>query len=1194
MSVNWTPEQLQAINARGSNILVAAAAGSGKTAVLVERIIRRVCDAKNPTPIDRLLILTFTEAAAAEMKRKIADAIAKQIKDDPDNEYLRRQGMLIHSAHISTIHAFCMSIIQNNIHKTSIPPDFSLIDDTENTLLKNQALDAVFEGYYKRIDKKDAFRDLTVGYGGIKTDDNLRGTVLKLYDFIQSLAYPEKWLKTAADQYKKVVKSNSIEGTVWENLLLDICYDLSAEIKENLDTAIALIEDTVPHDHKCYIYYTNMYAEFNSLFSMVLNKSASYMELAECVNNFSIPRFYGKSGVDDNIIYTLEAIRKEIISKNHKEMLELVNAANNENIEKIIKCMPRVQVLKQLVRQTERLHKSMKREKSFLDFNDLEHEMIGLISTKSGEPTSLAFELQDRFDEILVDEYQDTSNIQDTMFRLISKDNKNVFMVGDLKQSIYRFRNAAPDIFAEKYREYLKGNGGICIRLFKNFRSRPQVIDSVNGLFSSIMKMETGGIDYTKEEYLVYGADYAEDCGNFTTEILLTDADKNNYPDEFHEYSSNQLEAISVARRIRNMVDNCELYVKDKATNQPRPVRFGDITILTRNKSKVPELKEVLEEYGISAYSEIGKSFLDSTEVLTVLSFLQIIDNPRQDIPLIAVLRSPMFNFSPDELCQIRLAKKGDFYDALLASAEDGNKKVRYFLKILNNFRNNSSHMGVDEMIQRIYYDLHYMTIAGSMPGGKLRQANLNLLYETGAFFEKSNTNGLFNFMAYIESIREVGGDLTPAKLFSENSETVSIVTIHKSKGLEYPVVFLYGADQDFKESDASKSVIWHEDSGIAMDYVDTYNRVRYQSAPKLLLRERIKRQQRAEEMRLLYVALTRAKEKLIISSVISGRKSTWKNAIFSQTGDVVSGYIRRCLRTRDWMLAAFLSHPDSLVLREAAERMDIIPKCDIGYNLDVRIVNHATNPIDITISDIGDINDESATHIISEDVSDRLSYEYPHTELSKTPLKLSVSEIKRRLMPDNNFVPSIPTLSTSILAETSQIGAAEKGTITHYVMQHLDLSKTNSVNEIEEQLTYMINSGIISQRQADVVDCESLYNFFISPVGIRLKGADRVERELDFYMEIPANVINPDIPEHDKSEPVLLQGIADCVFFEGDNIVLLDYKTDNVTEESVQKRADSYKTQIDYYAQALENILERPVNERYLYFLNLNKTIKM
>ena len=1194
MSVNWTPEQLQAINARGSNILVAAAAGSGKTAVLVERIIRRVCDAENPSSIDRLLILTYTEAAAAEMKRKIADAIAKQIKENPDNEYLRRQGMLIHSAHISTIHAFCMAIIQNNIHKTAIPPDFSLIDDTENKLLKNQALDAVLESYYKRIEKKDAFRDLTVGYGGIKTDDNLRGTVLKLYEFVQSLAYPEKWLKTAADQYKKVVKANSVEGTVWEKLLVDICYDLSKEIKESLDAVMALIEDTVPHDHKCYIYYTDMYAEFNSLFSLVLNKSASYSELAESVTNFSIPRFYGKSGIDDDIIYTLESIRKEIISKNLKEMAELVNAANSENIEKIIKCSPRVQVLKQLVRQTERLHKSMKREKSFLDFNDLEHETIGLISTRKGEPTQLAIELQDRFDEILVDEYQDTSNIQDTMFRLISKDNKNIFMVGDLKQSIYRFRNAAPDIFAEKYREYLKGNGGICIRLFKNFRSRTQIIDSVNGLFSSIMKRETGGIDYTKEEYLVYGADYAEDCGNFTTEILLTDTDKNHYPDEYLEYSSNQLEAITVARRIRNMVDNCELYVKDKATNQPRPVRFGDITILIRNKSKAPELKEILEEYGISAYSEIGKSFLDSTEVMTVLSFLQIIDNPRQDIPLIAVLRSPMFNFSPDELCQIRLAIKGDFYDTLLSAAENGNKKARYFLNVLNNFRNNSSHMGVDEMIQRICYDLHYMAIAGSMPGGKLRQANLNLLYETGASFEKSGTSGLFNFMAYIESVRDVGGDLTPAKLFSENAETVSIMTIHKSKGLEYPVVFLYGTEQDFKESDASKSVIWHEDAGIAMDYVDTYNRVRYQSAPKLLLKERIKRQQRAEEMRLLYVALTRAKEKLIISSTISDRKSNWKKAIFSQAGEVIPGFIRRCLRTRDWMLAAFLSHPDSLILRKEAERMDIISKCDTGYNLEVRIINHATNPIDI-ISPDNEYNEEKTIKkITNEDILDRLLYEYPHTELSKTPLKLSVSEIKRRLMPDNNFVPSLPALNTSILTGTSQIGAAEKGTITHYVMQHLDYEKTNSAHEIEEQIIFMVNSGMISKRQADIVDIESIYSFFISPIGVRLKGAKRVERELDFYMEIPASVINPNIPDHDKTEPILLQGIADCVFFEGDNIILLDYKTDRVTEENAQARAEFYKTQIDYYAQALENILEKPVNERYLYFMNLNKTIKM
>lgn len=1194
MSVNWTPEQLQAINTRGSNILVAAAAGSGKTAVLVERIIRRVCDAQNPVPIDRLLILTYTEAAAAEMKRKISDAIAQKIKENPDNEYLRHQGLLVHSAHISTIHAFCMAILQNNIHKTTIPPDFSLIDNVENVTLRNQALDTVLERYYKRIEKKEGFRDLTVGYGGIKSDDSLRGTVLKLHDFVRSLAYPEKWLKATADQYKKALKNNSIQGTVWETLLLKVCRDLALEIKRSLDIIIDLIEDNVPHDHKCYEYYINLYSDFNSAFNPIFKENATSKDILLALDSFSIPAFRYSKGIDDNILFTLEGIRKDIIKDNLDEISALIHAADGDNMEKITKCSPRIQTLKQLVRQTERLHKAMKREKSALDFSDLEHEMIGLLSTKKGEPTQIALELRNKFDEILVDEYQDTSNIQDTMFRLISKDNKNIFMVGDLKQSIYRFRNAAPDIFANKYREYLKGNGGICIRLFKNFRSREQIINSANGLFSSIMKPETGEIDYNNEEYLIYGGNYPENCGDFTTEILLTDTEKKNYPDEYLDVSANRLEATTVARRIRNMVDNCEIQITDKITKQPRPVRFGDITILIRNKDKAPELKEVLEEYGIASHSEIGKSFLDTVEVMTVLSFLQIIDNPRQDIPLIAVLRSSMFNFTPDELCEIRLLEKGDFYDALVKSADNGHKKSRYFLKILNNFRNNSAHVGVDEIIQRICYDLHFMTIAGSMSGGKLRQANLNMLYETASSFERSVNGGLFGFMAHIESIRAAGDDLTSAKLFSNNSDTVSIVTIHKSKGLEYPVVVLYGTEKYFNESDILKSVIWNETSGIAMDYVDTYNRVRYSSLPKLLIREQNKRMQRAEEMRLLYVALTRAKEKLIISSSVASTRTNWKKAIFTKDGSIVPGFIRRCHSTRDWMLSAFFSHPDSLVLREISDRVDILPKLNVGYNLNVRFVNHSSSPLEMLTTNQEVTDDEPQLKITDNDIFKRLTYHYPHSELSVTPFKLSVSEIKRRLMPEDNFTPALPSLNTSILTEVSEFGAAEKGTITHYVLQHLDFEKTGSVHEIKEQIISMINSGIISQHQADVIDCQSLNNFFASPVGIRLKAADRVERELDFYMEIPVSTINPDVPEHDKDEPLLLQGIADCVFFEGDNIVLLDYKTDNVTEENVEKRADSYKTQINYYAQALEHILKKPVDERYLYFLNLNKTIKM
>lgn len=1194
MSVNWTPEQLRAIKEKGSNILVAAAAGSGKTAVLVERIIRRICDAENPVPVDRLLVLTFTEAAASEMKRKIADAISKRIKDEPQNAYLREQGILVHSAHISTIHAFCKSIIQNNIHHTTLPSDFTLIDDTENSVLRNQALDSVLERYYEKIEKKDGFRDLTVGYGGIKSDDNLRSTVLKLHDFVRSLAYPEKWLKAAADEYKKVVNTNTIDNTVWEKLLLDICHDLSSEIRDSLEVIMALIEKDVPRDHKCYEYYADMYYSFISLFTPVLKKTATYHDISKALNEFTIGTFRSKSGIDDALIRALTDIRDNIIKECLKDMSALIFAADTESLEKIIECSPRIKALKQLVRQTERLHKALKRERSSLDFGDLEHEMIGLISTKSGEPTKIALELQNKFDEILVDEYQDTSNIQDTMFRLLSKDNKNIFMVGDLKQSIYRFRNAAPDIFAEKYREYLKGNGGTCIRLFKNFRSRPQVIDSVNGLFSSIMKRDTGGLDYTNEEYLIYGADYADNCGDFTTELLLTDVDKKNYPDEYLEYSSNQLEAITVAKRIRNMVDNQELMVKDKATGIPRPVRPGDITILIRNKRKAVELGEILGEYGISSYSEIGQSFLDTIEVMTVLSFLQIIDNPRQDVPLIAVLRSALFDFSPDELCEIRLFAKGDFYDALCTAADNGNKKARYFLSVLHDFRKNASHTGVDEIIHRICYEHHYMSLVGSMPNGKLRQANLNLLYETGASFERGGLSGLFHFMAYIETIRETGKDLVAAKLFSDDTDTVSIMTIHKSKGLEYPVVILYGTEQYFNESDASKAVIWHEDAGIAMDYVDTLNRVRYSSLPKLLLKDRIKRQQRAEEMRLLYVALTRAKEKLIISAPIDSRRANWKKAVFSKEGNIMPGFIRRCLCTRDWILSAFLSHPDCLKLRDAAERADILPKSDSGFNLNVHWVNHASAPLVFTPS-AEDVADCKATNSGAENnISGRLDYVYPHTELSMTPFKLSVSEIKRRLMPDNNYVPSLPALNTTILTEASEIGAAEIGTITHYVMQHLNFNETSSVEEIQNQLSAMVLNGIITKRQMEVVSCDSIHSFFKSPLGMRLKNADRIEREFDFYMEIPANIINPKVPKDDKDEPVLLQGIADCVFFEGDNVVLLDYKTDRVSEENIEARANSYQTQIDYYAKALESILKKPVSERYLYFLTINKTIKM
>lgn len=1190
MGISWTDDQLKAINARGSNVLVAAAAGSGKTAVLVERIIRRICEKENPLSVDRLLVLTFTEAAASEMKRKISDAIDKKLKEEPENKRLREQKLLVNSSHISTVHSFCKTILQNNIHSTDLPADFSIMDENENKILLEQSLDLVLESYYSRIEKNKAFRDLAVGYGGIKSDDNLRGAVLSLYYFVRSLAFPERWLKECIDIYKMAEKDGGIENTLWADIIIKLSVDGIKEAGKALDEIWKITDNEIMSDHKVYSYFKNLRAEFKNSFGAIMDKEPSYSEIKRAIDSFSVERIPPKRGIDDIVMSRINRLRKDIFEENLAEVRSLF--ADTEMVENSIKCLPRIKVLKQLVRQTDRLHRKMKLERSALDFGDLEHEMIKLLSDKKGKPTETALRLQTAFDEILVDEYQDTNNIQDTIFSLLSKNNDNIFMVGDIKQSIYRFRNANPNIFADKYEAYGRNEGGICIKLFKNFRSRREVIDSVNGIFSNIMSKELGGVDYTQDEYLVNGAAYPESYGN-NTEILLTETTKIEYSDsEYAEMSDHQLEAVTISRRIWELI-NSGYKVTDKKTGNLRPVRLGDIAILSLVSSHIPELVAILDEYEILTTADSGRSFLSSLEVMTVLNFLQIIDNPRQDIPLAAVLRSSIFNFTEDELAQIRLYSKESFYDALTESAKEI-PKAKEFISQLEELRGFSPHMGVDELIWKICNDFHYRSLVGAMPGGRTRQANLDLLYEMGAEFEKGTLSGLFNFMSYIEKISATDS-IQGAKTIGNEDDTVKIMTIHKSKGLEFPVVILFGCRQLFNDRDLNRGIIWHQDMGIAMDYVDVKQRVRYPTVVKSVVKNGLHSDGRAEAMRVMYVALTRAKEKMIISSTISNRDNKWMDAIFLDDSKISSTFLKRRRTMRDWILSAVLNHPDSEYLRNRAERYDIKVQDGIGYHIDIKYVHHILAHVEYTPFKEEIINEEKTTEVLNEiDLKQRLEYVYPGKGLIMMPIKLSVSEIKRRQMPESNYVPYISAPKNIILNNSNEFDGAEKGTITHYVLQHMDFSKTDTLEEIVGQINNMVQVGLINEKQADAVSADSIYSFFASELGKRLKNSKEFKREFDFYMEIPAQELKDDLGEQEGDEKILLQGIADCFFYEDDGVVLIDYKTDSVTEETVARRAENYRIQIDYYTRGLNSILEVPIKERYLYFLNCNREVKI
>lgn len=1187
MAVNWTSQQLEAIEAKGSNILVAAAAGSGKTAVLVERVIRMICDEENPVSVDKLLILTFTEAAASEMRRKIAYAIEKKLFENPDNKWLKEQCIRVGSACISTIHAFCKRILSNNVHLSDLPSDFSLIDDTENKLLQEAALDSVLESYYCRIDKKHGFRELVLGFGGIKGDNSLRELIIELHNFSRSLAYPKKWLHDVyKNGYSNISKGASIKDSVWSALLADKLYQSALIICEGLNIIWNIVEKEVPSDHKYFTYYYDMKASFCDKFSALSKNDTD--GLIELITSFEIKTAPRKTGLDEQTVERINNIKKSIVKAEIEKTAEFLAIYNEDNISRLSKCAPVIKCLCSIVRQTERVHQRLKREKSAIDFSDLEHGLLHLLINENGVEKPLCQKLREHYHEILLDEFQDTNLLQFEIFSKLSKKSGNLFMVGDVKQCIYKFRNADPSIFMRLYKEYGAGNGGRLIQLFSNFRSRAEVIEGVNYVFSSVMSERLGGIDYTKDEYLICGAEYTEG-DDYTTEIILTDTEAIKLDnDTLEDFEKSELEAQSIANRIQKLVCIDKLSVTDKESGEMRPVTYSDITVLCRNAKDCRTVDEALSELGISSISDTGNQYLDSVEVSTVLSFLQIIDNPLQDIPLIAVMRSHMFRFTADELAKIRICANGRFYTALCKSAENNNKS-RFFLDTLLKLRECSKYMGTDELVWKICNDLHYFSIVGALPNGNIRRANLKLLLNRCSDFEQGHLTGLFNFIKYIENLKASGKDLSPIKDMGSDIQAVKIMTMHKSKGLEFPVVILFGTSKKFYLKDVQRNIIWDEKLGIGLDYVDTRQRVRFKSPSRKMLEDEMLASLKSEEMRLLYVAMTRAKEKLIISASISSKDNKWKDAEFDENHHLYPSMSDKIMSQRDWVLSSLMNSKDADTLRQMAERYDILPRIDITANFNIYSADSA--PIYSGMANIEP--DKISVKSFSDDISERLSYTYPLSELNNLPIKLSVSELKRRKMADEDYSTPLININTELSPLTNRSSSAEKGTVTHFVLQQLDITNTSSIAEISGQVEGMVSNGTISKEQSELVDINSIHCFFESPLGKRLKASNRYEREFDFYMLVPPSEVSPQIEDR-IGDDVLLQGIADCFFFEDDGVVLLDYKTDRVSSANAHERAKIYKLQTDYYARGIEAILNIPVKEKYIYFLACGEAIKM
>jgi ATP-dependent helicase/nuclease subunit A len=1264
----WTDEQLEAITARDENLLVAAAAGAGKTAVLVERIIRRVMDEANPVDIDRLLVVTFTNAAATEMRERIGDAISKALEASPDSRQLQRQLVLLGKSSITTIHSFCLDVIRNNFQYIDLDPGFRIADETEALLLKMEALDELFEEQYADGAGNSEFLELLECYGGNRDDLAIQEMVLALYNFVQSDPWPQKWLESRAE-YFNLAAGCDFAATEWGKILLSNTAVELAGLSKMIARALAAAEEADGLEPYIPALREDLSAleEAAAACSNALRSRQGQENGAGCgtwdritglLSSMEFSRFArcGKD-VDKQKQEYVKSIREDVKKKLKSLKEDIFYASSVQIAEDLQSIYPLIKCLCRLVSDFSERYLAKKRRKQLLDFNDLEHLCLQILTGGSEDgikASSVADGYRSRYEEILVDEYQDSNLVQEIIIRSISREEEgkpNVFLVGDVKQSIYRFRQAKPELFLDKYNRYSseKGSGYRKIKLFKNFRSRREVIDASNYIFKQIMSVAAGELDYTDEEALNPGAVFEAPAdpkqiagGSVELHIIesagrqsaVAESDEEDHDENQETGTSDedkplqgqdvteeeqpgviQCEAGVIVKRINELMqsdaDGRSFMVWDKSSGEYRPLQYRDIVILLRStKNWAGVILEELAAQGIPAYADIGAGFFKTVEVQIMLSLLQIIDNPRQDIALLSVLRSPIAAFSQDELADLRMADRtACIYDALrtLAAQQDAvSAKAAVFLENLERWRDAALYKSTDELIWYLYSDTGFFSYTGAMPGGVQRQANLRLLFERARQFEETSYKGLFNFIRFIDKLKSGKGDMGSAKILGENENVVRIMSIHKSKGLEFPVVILAGCGKGFNLQDMNRSMLFHQELGFGPDIVDYRKRLSRVSAAKQALRCRIRTESLSEEMRILYVAFTRAREKLIITGTVNSlgkAVSRWGQCAAAPERKLPGFDMLRSRCYLDWIVPALLRHRGCDGIRELSGTVKIGALLDDASLWDYRLWSGDTAAAqknnDVQANDfllkVSQLDSDKAYSDRWEEIAHRLDWEYPYYKLSEVPAKLSVTELKRRyaseFSEEHAAALDMPAAvkRPSFLEETRGVSGAEAGTALHFVMQHVRLTDPVSKEDVLKQIAEMVEFGMLTQRQAESVDTGKIIRFFASSLGRRMLASSKVSRELPFNLEVSGSEI---VKGFSGEDTVLLQGVIDCFFEETDGIVLIDYKTDYAPEERMDELREKYRLQIGYYARALEQLTGKKVKESYVYLFWSGKTI--
>lgn len=1256
----WTDEQWHAVVAGGSDILVAAAAGSGKTAVLVERIIRKI---SADTDVDRLLVATFTKAAAAEMKERIRLALERTLAMRPESEHLRRQLAMMNRASITTLHSFCLDVIRRYYPMIGLDPGFRVANETEAELLRLDVLDTLFEERYAAVEVELGFLRLADDYGGERGDEPLYHLVQELYDFSRSHPWPDHWLLQTAEAFE-APDVGALGKSDWVRALTTDVELAISGAREMLGDALRIAGE--PGGPEGYLPTLQEDLELVER----LAESVDTLPWASWHIAFSTAVF-GKlkplrgEGIDKLLQERVKALRDQAKKLVSELVSELFSRPPEHFLEELHEAAPQMKALATLVTDFAVRYEKAKRAKGLLDFGDLEHYCLRILRSPASTPerslpSAAALEYRRQFDEILLDEYQDTNRVQEAIVELIAREEPgNRFMVGDVKQSIYRFRLAEPGLFLAKYKAYATGTKeeGLRIDLARNFRSRAQVVDGVNDVFRAIMHETVAEMDYDEAAELVSGAAYppaGEEGGPYRvelavldraqseTEVEVSEGESEGAPaaEELADLQTAQLEARYIASQIRQLREGGgeqpPFRVYDGKRQTSRSLAWRDIVVLLRATSQwAPILIEELQAQGIPAYAELSTGYFDATEVEIMLSLLRVIDNPYQDIPLAGVLRSPMFGLDAEELATIRVhARKSPYYDAVRHGesnpllAEETRTKLALFLERLDLWREEARQGSLAELVWHIYRKTGYYDFVGGLPGGLQRQANLRALHDRARQYEETSFRGLFRFLRFIDRMRERGGDLGTARALGEQEDVVRIMSIHRSKGLEFPVVFTAGLGKLFNMQDLNRPFLMHKELGYGPRHVDSELRVSYPTLPQLAIRRKQRMELLAEEMRILYVAMTRPKEKLFLVGTLAdaGKQlSRWQDA-------------RAASGIRDFSLAAARRFMDWLLPLVGELPARQLTGAEGGQGWTCSLMPAAIYAVEAAASQEVDPEDQrSRTECLeavtagaelmnrendwAEAIDNRLSWRYPYMASTTLAAKTSVTEMKR-LQAESGHAQGAVTLeevrgeSQSAAGgsapgalprgalrlrrprfmEERSLTAAERGTVSHLVMQHIPLTAPVTPELLTTLLGEMQERQLLTAEQAAAVDLVAIVSFFDSPLGKRMQQADWVRREVPFSCTLPAARIYPQAVLDDRAaaEPVLIQGVIDCLFEDNGGMVLVDYKTDRIVMNQWESAAERHRFQLELYAEAVGAILKKSVAECHVFFFDGGQSVRL